>query len=222
MLRAPKFLLYANDILIFAKVCDSNINYLRDILSQYGTISGQIFSPTKSIVYFGSNVSVSMRRRMCRATGVSTGSLPFDYLGVPVFRSAPKVHHLSRLADSVICKFSRWKGSTLSLAGRGLGIRSIEVANESFVCKLAWDILPNDSEELGLLNRRYIKMDGTPKTSSRSSSLWGGLRRHWPRLLEGSLWIVGSYSLLSFWSGNWLGYVIAGRIGIPPDYAATL
>ncbi|KAL8546881.1 hypothetical protein ACS0TY_006555 [Phlomoides rotata] len=116
MLRAPKFLLYADDILIFAK---------------YGNISGQVFSPTKSTVYFGSSVSVSLRRRICRSTGVSLGSLPFDYLGVPIFRDAPKVHHLSRLVDSVICKFSRWKGSTLSLAGRGGAERHFSERNPS-------------------------------------------------------------------------------------------
>ncbi|KAL8492519.1 hypothetical protein ACS0TY_023924 [Phlomoides rotata] len=242
MLRAPKFLLYADDILIFAKVCDSNITCLRDILTQYGNILGQVFSPAKSTVYFGSNVSVSLHHRMCRSTGVSIGSLPFDYLGVLIFRGAPKVHHLSRLADSVICKFSRWKGSTLPLVGRkclinfvivaflvhsmmakgGMGIRSIKILNESFVCKLAWDILRNDSEELCLLNRRYIKMDGTPKTYIMSFSLWGGIRRHWPLLLKGSRWVIDSYSLLSFWMGNRLGYVIVDRIGIPPDYAALL
>ncbi|KAL8492525.1 hypothetical protein ACS0TY_023927 [Phlomoides rotata] len=115
-----------------------------------------------------------------------------------------------------------WSKCCAPQAEGGLGIRSIKVANESFVCKFAWDILRNDSEELGLLNRRYIKMDGTPKTSNRSLSLWRGIRRHWPRLLEGSRWIVSSHSLLSFWIGNWLDYVIADRIGIPPNYAAIL
>ncbi|KAL8465119.1 hypothetical protein ACS0TY_034572 [Phlomoides rotata] len=66
---------------------------------------------------------------MCRATGVSISSLPFDYLGVPIFRGASKVHRLSRLADSVIYKFSRWKGSTLSLAGRKCLINSVIVAS---------------------------------------------------------------------------------------------
>ncbi|KAL8474055.1 hypothetical protein ACS0TY_030778 [Phlomoides rotata] len=57
------------------------------------------------------------------------GALPFDYLGVPIFRGTPRVHHLSRLVDSVIYKFSRWKGSTLSLAGRKCLINSVIAAS---------------------------------------------------------------------------------------------
>ncbi|KAL8488105.1 hypothetical protein ACS0TY_024404 [Phlomoides rotata] len=64
-----------------------------------------------------------------RSTEVSIGSLPFDYLGVPIFRGAPKVQQLSRLADSVISKFGRWKGSTLSLAGRKCLINSVIAAS---------------------------------------------------------------------------------------------
>ncbi|KAL8489048.1 hypothetical protein ACS0TY_025090 [Phlomoides rotata] len=173
--RAPAYILYADNILIFAKACDSNIRCLRDILTQYGVLSSQVFSPAKSILYFGSFVNLRLRRRMCRLMGIGVRYLPIDYLGVLIFRGAPKVQHLARLADSMICKFGRWKGSMLSLAGHkvGLGIMSIKGPNESFICKLAWDILCNDSEKFGLQNRKYIKLDGTPKIYCRSSSIWG-------------------------------------------------
>ncbi|KAL8535243.1 hypothetical protein ACS0TY_011027 [Phlomoides rotata] len=45
MLKVPKYLLYADNILFFAKACDSSIACLSDILSHYGELSGQVFSP---------------------------------------------------------------------------------------------------------------------------------------------------------------------------------
>ena len=43
------------------------------------------------------------------------GSLPFSYLGVTLFSGAPKWKWLKPVA---ICgKFSKWKGSSLSMAG---------------------------------------------------------------------------------------------------------
>lgn len=58
-------------------------------------------------------------------TSISTGSLPFRYLRVPVFRGAPKVEHLSPIVDSIINIFSRWRGQTLSLAGHRCLINSV-------------------------------------------------------------------------------------------------
>lgn len=51
------------------------------------------------------------------------------YLGVSIFRGRPKVEHLVGLADSVVNKFSRWKGHTLSLAGRRCLINNVIAAS---------------------------------------------------------------------------------------------
>lgn len=50
--------------------------------------------------------------------GFSEGSEPFIYLGTPLFRGQPRVRHFQSLVDNAISKFSRWKGSSLSMAGR--------------------------------------------------------------------------------------------------------
>lgn len=57
--------------------------------------------------------------------GIVAGTLPFTYLGVPIFRGVPKIEHLVGITDDVINKFSRWKGSLLSLAGRHCLINSV-------------------------------------------------------------------------------------------------
>ncbi|KAL8546978.1 hypothetical protein ACS0TY_006625 [Phlomoides rotata] len=61
--------------------------------------------------------------------GISHGSLPFSYLGVPLFKGAPRTGHLAVLADSIISKFSKWKGHSLSLAGRKCMINFVIAAS---------------------------------------------------------------------------------------------
>lgn len=58
-------------------------------------------------------------------TFISIGSLSIKDLGVPIFKGAPKVEHLSPITDSIIQIFSRWRGHSLSLAGRCCLINSV-------------------------------------------------------------------------------------------------
>ncbi|KAL8542630.1 hypothetical protein ACS0TY_003492 [Phlomoides rotata] len=283
--KAPRYLLYADDILIFAKATYSNIRQLHHILSSYGGLSGHLYNPSKSKVYFGSAVTRHVKAGMLRSTGISEGALPFTYLGVPIFRGAPRTCHLAAMADSIIAKFSKWKGHALSIAGQkcminsiiaaslvhsmmvyywprsllkriesamrnflwsgdilkkntscsvswsrcsspidegGLGIHSIRLANDSFVCKLAWDILCNDSLAFSLIHNHYLTHWGWPRPYSRVSSIWPGIHRYLGRLIEGSRWVVGHTSNIRFWNDNWLGYIIADKIGIPSEFADSL
>ena len=56
---------------------------------------------------------------------VRSGTVPFNYLGVPIFYSAPKTCYLKPIADHILTKFVAWKGSTLSMAGRLALINSV-------------------------------------------------------------------------------------------------
>lgn len=95
------------------------------ILVDYGSISGQIYSPPKSKIYYSSKVGNRLKKEMFRRSKITTGVLPFTYLGVPIFRGKPKAIHLSAIADEVIHKFTKWKGHTLSFAGRRCLINSV-------------------------------------------------------------------------------------------------
>ncbi|KAL8480354.1 hypothetical protein ACS0TY_027046 [Phlomoides rotata] len=104
----------------------------------------------------------------------------------------------------------------------GLGVRWICLANNSFICKLAWDILCNRSTDMALLHSRYISAGGRPHNSGRPSSIGPGIRRHLGRLVAGSRWTVGHSLGISSWNDNWQGYIISEKIGIPPSFAVGL
>ncbi|KAL8507322.1 hypothetical protein ACS0TY_018021 [Phlomoides rotata] len=238
ILRAPRYLFYADDILNFARAIVGNIRCLQGILSAYWSLFGQVHNSEKSMVYFGTTVTHRVRQFMLRTTGISHGSLPFSYLGVPIFRGSPRTCHLATLADSIISKFSKWKGHSMSLAGRkcminfviaaslvhsmmvyywprtllkkiedamrnflwkgdisqrnnscsvswarvcspldegGMGVRSIRLANDSFIWMLAWDILCSRYSDMAVLHDRYITTGGRPCASGHPSSIRPGI-----------------------------------------------
>lgn len=60
-----------------------------------------------------------------RLLGIKIGSLPFTYLGVPIFCGRPKSEYFLPIADKIRSKLSVWKGRQLSQAARLQLIESV-------------------------------------------------------------------------------------------------
>lgn len=94
------------------------------LFEDYGLMSGQKLSLGKSTFYAGS-ISQSKVLKTSRQLGFSIGSLPFTYLGVPIFKGKPRVAHLQPIADRIKAKLAAWKGYLLSIMGRLQLVKSI-------------------------------------------------------------------------------------------------
>ncbi|CAJ2644686.1 unnamed protein product [Trifolium pratense] len=110
--------------MIFCKATKKNARNIHDLLEEYGANSGQRVSPHKSKLYGGS-ISSTRLTTLSNTLGFSLGSLPFDYLGVPIFKGKPKNIHLQALADRVKSKLASWKGHSLSMMGRVQLVNSV-------------------------------------------------------------------------------------------------
>lgn len=108
--------------MIFLKATRSNGHHIRQLWDDYGPISGQKFSPTKSRIIYGSTATNWFKRYVRQRTWITTCSLPFTYLGIPIFLGAPKFNTSRR---SIIQRFAKWCGHTLSLARRHCLINSV-------------------------------------------------------------------------------------------------
>ncbi|CAJ2641500.1 unnamed protein product [Trifolium pratense] len=122
--NVPSHVLYADDIMLFCKGSASNIQALASLFIRYGQASGQFVNPQKSSIYAGS-ISQSRLAIIANSLGFQIGSLPFTYLGVPIFKGKPKKCHLQPLADRVKIKLAAWKASLLSIAGRVQLVNSV-------------------------------------------------------------------------------------------------
>ncbi|KAK3189548.1 hypothetical protein Dsin_029109 [Dipteronia sinensis] len=122
---APTHLLYADDVLIFCRGTVRNLRRVVHAFRVYGSISGQLVNWSKSSIFFGSSVSPAWISSLRSLVGMQIGQLPFSYLGVPLFQGKPRKSVLMPIADKILSKFAKWKGKSLSLAGRATLICSV-------------------------------------------------------------------------------------------------
>jgi len=122
--QVPSHTLYADDIMIFCKGKISCINALINLFSRYAQASGQVVSSSKSTIY-SSSISSARMANIVNFIGFNIGSLPFTYLGVPIFKGKHKACHLQPIADKVKAKMSAWKASLLSIAERVQLVKSV-------------------------------------------------------------------------------------------------
>ena len=117
----PTHILYANDVMIFCTGTKSNI---RELLNKYSEVSGQIINNAKSRLYTGA-MTATRTQMIAALLGFTVGTVPFIYLGCPIFQGKPKVAHFQMVSDKIKAKLATWKGSLLSIMGRVQLVKSI-------------------------------------------------------------------------------------------------
>jgi len=62
---------------------------------------------------------------LAQMSGFSVGTLPFQYLGCPIFQGKPKCIHFQSIVDRIKVNLAPWKGVLLSIMGRVQLVKSI-------------------------------------------------------------------------------------------------
>jgi len=101
----PTHVLFANDIMIFCTGLKSNIWELMSIFNKYSAISGHIVNNSKSMFFTGA-MSVTRINMIANMPSFSVGTVPFLYLGCPIFQGKPKVMHLRMITDKICNKLA--------------------------------------------------------------------------------------------------------------------
>jgi len=120
----PTHILYAHDVLIFCTGLKINIHCLLSIFKQYLEVSGQLINNNKSRFYIGAMMG-AREQQMGNMLGFGAGTIPFNYLGCPVFKGKPKAVYILAIFDKIKMKLATWKGSLLSIMGRVQLVKSI-------------------------------------------------------------------------------------------------
>ncbi|XP_058775629.1 uncharacterized protein LOC131649906 [Vicia villosa] len=188
----PSHCFYADDIMIFCTSRKSNLQNLKNLFVSYSNCSGQFVSQSKSTIFCGAMVR-SRQLELAQFIGFPLGSLPFLYLGIPIFRGKPKRIHFQHLVDKIKNKLANWKAVLLSFAGRaqlirsviqvtvawskvcrpfsegGLNIRSLTTLNEASNLKLCWDMLLSNDSWAKVLRAQVLRDFFNFPTAWRSS-----------------------------------------------------
>jgi hypothetical protein len=120
----PSHCLYADDIMVFCRGKISCVQALKSLFADYAICSGQVINASKSTLFYG-GISQVILANIVNLIGFNLGTLPFNYLGVPIFKGKPKARYFIPFADKLKSKLSAWKASLLSIAGRVQLVKSV-------------------------------------------------------------------------------------------------
>lgn len=121
----PCHLLYADDILLFLKARKAGLRHIYGLLLMYQSSSGLNFNLQKSSLYLG-KCSASRAHMVSGLIPITrASSLPFVYLGVPLFFGTSKHYHFNKILDAFRSRLDGWKAKSLSFVGRLILIKHV-------------------------------------------------------------------------------------------------
>ena len=100
--NAPTHFLLADDALLFSKASFSNLKTILATFETYGLLSSQQVNWDKSYIYLGTGVSPLLRYRLLNYMHMRHQGESLIYLGVPIFKGAPKVRDLRPITDKIL------------------------------------------------------------------------------------------------------------------------
>ena len=101
-----------------------NIRCLLKVFTAYLEISWQLVNFDKSKIFTGA-MMVARRNMLAQLSSFTVGTIPFQYLGCPIFQGRPKCIHFQYIVDRIKVKLATWKGVLLSIMERVQLVKSI-------------------------------------------------------------------------------------------------
>lgn len=115
---------FADDVLLFCKGEVNSVNCLMSGVQLFSSISGLKPNMQKSDCFFG-NVSCEVIQSILDTTGLSQGSFPIRYLGLPLITGKLKISDCMPLVRKLCARIEVWTSIFLSYAGRLQLIKSV-------------------------------------------------------------------------------------------------
>lgn len=146
--------------MLFSRGDLSSVGILWTALTSFGDVSGLRTNALKSQIFMA-EVQEGVRDHMVSLTGISLGTFPVRYLGVPLAAEGLRVIHYAPLLEQIAGQIGLWTASSLSHAGRLELIRSVLQGIHCF-----WlSTLPVPMEVIDRVTRlcrRFLWDDGKP------------------------------------------------------------
>ncbi|XP_040990910.1 uncharacterized protein LOC121238132 [Juglans microcarpa x Juglans regia] len=223
------YLLYADDIIVFANGGKSSLRAIWDAFAQYEDWSGQVVSKEKSSIFFPKLFTSAQKRSALRISSFSEGSFPVKYLGAPLVSGRMKVIHFDGLIHRIRSQLKGWQTKFLSSGAHLLLLRHIVASvpihllsvlyapkavvaslnrlmnvEVSLFMKFAWKLLTQNSIWVNFFKAKYVKERHISLIeASKGSLLWKRIIAVLPKVLSNAKWKVRD-GHVSIWRDNWL------------------
>lgn len=118
-------LFYADDMLIFTNRRMRSLRCLRVLMTQYEEASGQKINLDKSSFYASKTIRPSRLIQIQRTSGCQKKTLPFKYLGAPIYKGRCSAALFEDTFTKFTAKLEGWHSRYLSFGGKITLIRSV-------------------------------------------------------------------------------------------------
>ncbi|GAU18899.1 hypothetical protein TSUD_228890 [Trifolium subterraneum] len=226
-------LLFADDVLLFTKAKNSQINFITNLFERFSHSSGLKINLTKSRAFYSAGTSQDKIHNLTSLSGIRN-TLSFEkYLGFPILRGRAKKTDFLYIIEKMQRRLASWKNKLLNKSDShnkglnlvgwrkisrpknigGLGLRSTRDANICLLGKLVWDLLQSKNKLwVNILSHRYtagfkLLYVNAQQTSSHT---WSSIVRTKDILKDGFSWRAGSGSS-SFWYCPWSSLGLLGN-----------
>lgn len=114
----------ADDLLMFARGDVTFVGLLHEKFQIFTVASGLQANLAKSAIYYG-GVHVEERVKIDATLGYSHGSLPFKYLGIPLYTRKLSILLWQPLIAVIVGRITSWTTEKLSYGGRIQLVQSV-------------------------------------------------------------------------------------------------
>jgi hypothetical protein len=161
-------LLFADDLILFAKATSEEANTLKSCLELYSRWSGQSINISKSSIHFSKNTATSTANSISGIFPFKRAPIFSKHLGLPLSIGKSKSAAFRDILEKVSGKIEGWRAKTLSQAGRTVLIKSVAATIPSYA--MSTFLLPTSfSSELDRIFKKIWW--GFPKDKSKNLSL---------------------------------------------------
>jgi hypothetical protein len=116
--------MYADDIMIFAKTNSREIKILDECLDNYYSWSEQLINRDKSGIIFSKSVQRDKRREIKHILLIKKIQPHASYLGAPLFQTSSRKKDFSFLQDKLEARLLGWRSKAFSWVGKATMIRA--------------------------------------------------------------------------------------------------
>ncbi|KAL5702341.1 hypothetical protein ACHQM5_027570 [Ranunculus cassubicifolius] len=219
--------MYADDVLLFAKLSIPEIHNIKAILESYCQASGQQINPAKSQLIHHKSLHKRFIKLLHHSFKIPCKTTFPQYLGAPSILGRATLDSLDYLSLRLQSRLAAWKMNMLTKPGRETLIETVltalpvhvmstmilpidlQIQNLALFTKKAWELLFPESLWGSHMKHKYF-----PNSSflsaigpSSSSKCWRQLKYLRSVLHLGLSWHIGDGFAIRAWKDNWIPFV---------------
>ncbi|GAA0164352.1 hypothetical protein LIER_20010 [Lithospermum erythrorhizon] len=116
---------FADDVLVFSSGSKRALTKVMSFLEHYQLVSGEQINREKSSWVTSNKATPARCSIIQRATSFRKGTLPFNYLGIPIFKGKKQIFLFDDLIEKIRGKLHSWSSNFLCFGGRIILLQSV-------------------------------------------------------------------------------------------------